>query len=89
MNNVVAVHIPEGVNGDAVRSAMLNDFAIEIGTSFGPLHGRVWRVGTMGYNARPDAVLLTLAALEQVLRAAGTSPVPGAGVSAAKEVYDR
>ena len=89
MNNVVAVHIPEGVNGDAARSAMLNDFAIEIGTSFGPLHGRVWRVGTMGYNARPDAVLLTLAALEQVLRAAGTSPVPGAGVSAAKEVYDR
>ncbi|MFT3861051.1 pyridoxal-phosphate-dependent aminotransferase family protein [Micropruina sp.] len=87
MHNVIAVHIPEGVNGDAVRSGLLHDFAIEIGTSFGPLHGRVWRVGVMGYNARHDTVLLTLAALEQVLRAAGTNPTPGAGVGAAKEVY--
>ena len=89
MNNVVAVYIPDGVNGDAVRAGLLNDFAIEIGTSFGPLHGLVWRIGTMGYNARTDTVLTTLAALEQVLRAAGTNPTPGAGVAAAKEVYAR
>jgi (S)-ureidoglycine-glyoxylate aminotransferase len=66
---------------------MLDDFGIEIGTSFGPLHGRIWRIGTMGYNARHDAVLITLAALEQVLRAAGARVPPGAGVAAAKEVY--
>lgn len=87
MHNVVAVEIPDGVNGESVRTGLLNDYAIEIGTSFGPLHGRVWRVGTMGYNARPDTVLTTLAALEQVLRAAGANPTPGAGVGAAKEVY--
>ncbi len=87
MHNVVAVYIPDGVNGDAVRTGLLHDFAIEIGTSFGPLHGLVWRIGTMGYNARTDTVLGTLAALEQVLRAAGTNPTPGAGVGAAKEVY--
>nr|WP_269779583.1 alanine--glyoxylate aminotransferase family protein [Propioniciclava soli] len=87
MHNVVAVEIPEGVNGDAVRAGLLTDYGIEIGTSFGPLHGRVWRIGTMGYNARHDAVLLTLAALEQALREAGASPTPGAGVAAAKEVY--
>ncbi len=52
---------------------MLEDFGIEIGTSFGPLHGRVWRIGTMGHNARKDAVLTTLAALEQVLRGAGAT----------------
>ena len=57
MNNVVAVEIPDGVPGDVARAAMLEDFGIEIGTSFGPLHGRVWRIGTMGYNARKDAVL--------------------------------
>ncbi|MFT4294457.1 MAG: alanine--glyoxylate aminotransferase family protein [Micropruina sp.] len=89
MHNVVAVYIPDGVNGDAVRAGLLRDFAIEIGTSFGPLHGKVWRIGTMGYNARHDTVLLTLAALEHVLRAAGTNPTPGAGVAAAKEVYAR
>ncbi|MVT26703.1 aminotransferase class V-fold PLP-dependent enzyme [Nesterenkonia alkaliphila] len=88
MNNVVAVHIPEGVNGEAVRSALLNDYSIEIGTSFGPLHGVVWRIGVMGYNARKDAVLLTLAALEQVLRAAGAPVTAGGGVGAALEVYE-
>ncbi|WP_243845148.1 alanine--glyoxylate aminotransferase family protein [Mumia sp. ZJ1417] len=87
IHNVVAVEIPDGVDGDAGRTAMLEDFGIEIGTSFGPLHGKVWRIGTMGWNARHDAVLTTLAALEQVLRAAGTSPTPGSGVAAAREVY--
>lgn len=90
MHNVVAVEIPEALGaagGDAVRGRLLEDFGIEIGTSFGPLHGRVWRIGTMGHNARKDAVLTTLAALEQVLRAAGV-PVPaGGGVAAAQEVY--
>ncbi len=46
---------------------MLEDFGIEIGTSFGPLHGKVWRIGTMGYNARKDCVMQTLSALEAVL----------------------
>ena len=80
MHNVVAVEIPEGIDGDGARAALLTDFGIEIGTSFGPLHGKVWRIGTMGYNARTDAVLTTLAALEQVLRRTG-------GVAAAQEVY--
>jgi (S)-ureidoglycine-glyoxylate aminotransferase len=87
MNNVVAVEIPEGVNGDAARSAMLLDFGIEIGTSFGPLHGRVWRIGTMGANARLDTVLVTLAALEQVLRREGARVPAGGGVDAAYESW--
>ncbi|MCS5722448.1 alanine--glyoxylate aminotransferase family protein [Herbiconiux sp. CPCC 203407] len=87
MNNVVAVEIPAAVNGDAVRGELLTDFGIEIGTSFGPLHGKVWRIGTMGYNARKDAVLTTLAALEQVLRRHGAPVVGGGGVGAAYDVY--
>lgn len=87
MTNVVAVMIPDGIDGDAARAAMLHDYGIEIGTSFGPLHGKVWRIGTMGFNARKDAVLVTLAALEQVLRAGGVPVTPGGGVGAAQEVY--
>jgi (S)-ureidoglycine-glyoxylate aminotransferase len=87
MNNVVAVEIPEAVVGDAVRSALLEDYGIEIGTSFGPLHGRVWRIGTMGYNARKDTVVTTLAALEQTLRRGGASVPVGGGVDAALDVY--
>jgi (S)-ureidoglycine---glyoxylate transaminase len=69
MANVTGVHIPAGVDGERVRHALLNEHNIEIGTSFGPLHGRVWRIGTMGYNAREDAVTTTLRALETVLAA--------------------
>lgn len=87
MSNVVAVHVPPGVDADGARAAMLADFGIEIGTSFGPLHGRVWRIGTMGHNARTDAVLTTLACLEQVLRAVGAPVTAGGGVGAAREVY--
>lgn len=87
MSNVVAVEIPDGVPGDLARQAMLDDFAIEIGTSFGPLHGRVWRIGTMGWNARRDAVLSTLAALEQILRRYGVAIPPGGGVEAAVDTF--
>ena len=67
MPNVTGVHIPQGVDGEKVRRALLEQFNIEIGTSFGPLHGRIWRIGTMGYNAREDTVRATLDALEAVL----------------------
>lgn len=67
MNNVVGVYIPQEVDGDAVRQELLTRFGIEIGTSFGPLHGKIWRIGTMGYNARQECVLTTLAALEAIL----------------------
>ncbi len=87
MTNVVGVYIPDGVDGEAIRSELLHDYGIEIGTSFGPLHGKIWRIGTMGYNARKDAVLVTLASLEQVLRRAGVLVTAGAGASAAQDVY--
>jgi (S)-ureidoglycine-glyoxylate aminotransferase len=88
MNNVVGVEIPDGIDGDRARAAMLDDYGIEIGTSFGPLHGRVWRIGTMGYNARRDTVLLTLAALEQVLRRGGVPVTAGSGAGAALDYYE-
>lgn len=89
MPNVTGIWIPEGVNADRARGAMLEDFNIEIGTSFGPLHGRIWRIGAMGYNARKDAVLVTLGALETVLAAEGFRLPRGAGVDAAREIYRR
>jgi (S)-ureidoglycine-glyoxylate aminotransferase len=87
MNNVVAVEIPAGIDGERARAVLLADYGIEIGTSFGPLAGRVWRIGTMGHNARKDAVLVTLAALEAVLRRGGVRVPPGGGTDAALEVY--
>ncbi|SER23950.1 (S)-ureidoglycine-glyoxylate aminotransferase [Rosenbergiella nectarea] len=87
MNNVLGVYIPSGVVGDEVRHLMLNDFGIEIGTSFGPLHGKVWRIGTMGYNARKSCVMQTLTALEAVLNHVGFKTVQGAALQAAWDHY--
>ncbi len=87
MPNVTGVLVPDGVNGDKLRAALLNDFNIEIGTSFGPLAGKVWRIGAMGYNARSDCVLQTLAALDVVLAAEGHRFTRGAGVDAAYAAY--
>jgi (S)-ureidoglycine---glyoxylate transaminase len=87
MANVTGVHIPQGVDGEAVRRALLEQHNIEIGTSFGPLRGRIWRIGTMGYNARADAVEQTLRALETVLSQQKHKVPRGAAVDAALSVY--
>ena len=87
MPNVTGVHIPDGVAGERVRKALLGEFNIEIGTSFGPLQGKIWRIGTMGVNAREDAVLGTLAALEAVLAGEHFRLPRGAAVDAARGAY--
>jgi (S)-ureidoglycine-glyoxylate aminotransferase len=85
--HITGVCIPEGVDGERVRGVMLTDFGVEIGSSFGPLKGKIWRIGSMGYNARKDAVLLTLAALEAALAVERARFPRGAGVDAAMAVY--
>jgi (S)-ureidoglycine-glyoxylate aminotransferase len=87
MTNVTGVVAPSGVDYDKVRARMREDFEIEIGSAFGPLAGKIWRIGAMGINARKHAVLTTLAALEAVLRGEGFAHDPGAGVDAALAVY--
>jgi (S)-ureidoglycine-glyoxylate aminotransferase len=42
----------------------------------------------MGYNCRKDAVLVTLSALETVLAGEGFKLARGAGVDAARAVYN-
>lgn len=87
MTNVTGVYIPDRVDGERVRQRMREDFEIEIGTAFGPLKGKIWRIGAMGYNAMKHKVLLTLGALEAVLRHEGVTLPAGEAVDAALEVY--
>jgi len=89
MDNVTGIYIPsECGNGASVRSDMLNDFGIEIGTSFGPLDGKIWRIGTMGYVCRKANVLRCLSSLEMVLNRHGFNTKQCAGVDAAYSVYE-
>ena len=88
MASVTGVQIPAAAgDGEGVRAQMLKDFGIEIGTSFGPLRGKIWRIGTMGYVCRKANVLRCLSALEAVLRRNGVTPPPGAAVDAAYAAY--
>ena len=87
MTNVTGVIAPRNVDYDRVKARMRTEFEIEIGAAFGPLAGKIWRIGTMGVNARKYAVLQTLAALEAVLRWEGFEAPAGAGVDAAAKVF--
>ena len=84
---ITAMKIPAGVEDEPARLQLLEEFGIEIATSFGPLRGRVWRIGTMGYNAELKTVLAVLNGLEHVLRSRGVAVPHGAGVDAARSVY--
>ena len=84
---ITPVVVPDGVDDARTRAMLLEDFDIEIGASFGPLQGKVWRIGTMGFNARLSNVLVLLGALESVLGAQGFKVPAGEGVAAALAAY--
>ncbi len=62
-----AVKIPDGIDEATIRSRLLNEYRIEIGAGLGPLAGKIWRVGLMGYTAQPGFVDRFLDALGKVL----------------------
>jgi alanine-glyoxylate transaminase/serine-glyoxylate transaminase/serine-pyruvate transaminase len=68
---LTTVKVPEGVDSAAVRKVLLERHGVEIGAGAGEFASTVWRIGLMGHNARPDAVLLVLAALQDALREVG------------------
>lgn len=81
------VTIPEGIDEAAVRQELLNEFNLEIGAGLGPLAGKVWRVGLMGYTAQQESVILCLTALGSVLARRGYPVNAGAAEAAALKVY--
>src|SRR5579863_1160285 len=84
---LTAVSLPEGVDELAVRKGLLQEYNIEIGGGFGPLKGRLIRIGLMGYNSCRKNVDTVLSALEHVLPRCGLQPNPGAALAAADGVY--
>ncbi len=87
MINVTGIHVPAGVEDQRVRRQLLDEYDIEIGGGFGPLKGKLWRVGLMGHNSQRGNVLLFLGAIEKILLEHGFKASPGAGVGAAVQSY--
>lgn len=84
---LTAVSLPEGVDELAIRKGLLDEYSIEIGGGFGPLKGRLIRIGLMGYNSCRKNVDTVLAALEHILPRCGLTPPTGAALAAADAVY--
>ena len=68
--SLTTARIPEGVDGKAVAGYLLRNYNIEIAAGLGQLAGKVWRIGLMGFNSRPENVLLLLTALREAIEKA-------------------
>jgi alanine-glyoxylate transaminase/serine-glyoxylate transaminase/serine-pyruvate transaminase len=86
LNSVV---IPEGVDDAALRSALLDEFDLEIGAGLGALAGKTWRIGLMGYASNERNVVFCLNALETVLSRQGAAVNAGKAVAAARAVFNQ
>ncbi len=56
-----------GINDASTRNRLLDDYNIEIAGGFGPLKGKIWRIGLMGHSSRRENVTLLLAALRALV----------------------
>ena len=84
-----AIHIPEAIRAREaeVRKTLLNEFNLEIGAGLGPLAGKIWRIGLMGYSCKPENVMLCLSALGSVLSDMGQPIHVGDAEAAAHGAY--
>ena len=78
--------MPEGVDDNALRQALLNRYGIEILGGFGPLTCKILRFGLMGASSTRNNVLLFLDALESAMAKQGC-PLGVGGTQAAERVY--
>ncbi|MCG5516587.1 MULTISPECIES: alanine--glyoxylate aminotransferase family protein [unclassified Ectothiorhodospira] len=82
-----AVRVPDGVDEAAVRTQLLERYGLEIGAGLGPLAGKIWRIGLMGFGCNQKNVLLCLHALEAVLTEMNAPIERGHAMRAAQRVY--
>jgi alanine-glyoxylate transaminase/serine-glyoxylate transaminase/serine-pyruvate transaminase len=67
LSMLTCVMIPEGADDATVRGRLLKEYGIEIVGGFGPLAGKAWRIGLMGYSSSERNVHYLLAALREIL----------------------
>lgn len=62
------VCIPDGVEDATVRTQLRETYGIDIAGGFGPLKGKIWRIGLMGYSSRHENITLLAEALREIFR---------------------
>ncbi len=84
---LTTVAIPKGIADGEIRNSLMAGHGIEIGGGLGDFKGKAWRIGLMGESSTQSNVLLVLSALEKLLSGSGHKLKPGAGVSAAVQLF--
>jgi len=69
--NLNTPKVPQGVDDAKVRSTLLNEHGIEIAGGFGPLAGKIFRIGLMGPLATKEHVHDFVERFGEALRSAG------------------
>jgi len=69
--NLNTVRVPSGVDDAKVRATLLSEHSIEIAGGFGPLAGKIFRIGIMGPLATPEHVDEFLDHFSSALKKAG------------------
>ncbi|WP_090203291.1 pyridoxal-phosphate-dependent aminotransferase family protein [Ectothiorhodospira magna] len=82
-----AVKVPDGVDEARVRGLLLERYGLEIGAGLGPLAGKIWRIGLMGFGCNRKNVQLCLHALEAVLLEMNAPIEGGHALPAASRIY--
>ena len=86
-NGVTAVNVPTGVDGKQITKLMYDRSHVMAAGGQGDMAGKIFRFAHMGYIS-PDDVVAGLRAVEDALGALNYKVTPGAGVQAAKAVFD-
>ncbi len=81
-----SVYIPDGVDDATTRQYLLANHDLEIGAGLGDLAGKVWRIGLMGYSAKPENIRMLLSALAAAMLAQGYKCDANAALAAAEAV---
>ncbi len=63
--NLNTPKVPQGVDEAKVRATLLNEHGIEISGGFGPLAGKIFRIGVMGPLATTEHVREFIEAFEK------------------------
>lgn len=82
---LTAVSSPEGIDGQAIYRNLREQYGITAAGGQDHLKGKIFRVSHMGYMDSFD-VIMTMAAIEMVLKGLGHSVKLGSGVARAQEL---
>ncbi|MEX1357753.1 MAG: hypothetical protein WD981_03925, partial [Gaiellaceae bacterium] len=85
---VTAIRAPEGIDSGELVLALRDRFGITLAPGQGPLKGKVFRIGHIGWFDVFD-ITTALAAVELALTEAGAEIERGVAVTAALEAFER